>query len=136
MAGFGGAVKLTGEDSYKKALQSITQSLKVVSAEMKASASAFEVGDKSTKELANDSKALKSSLDAQKAALSDLKNQLAQMTAEYQKNEQRLKTLNSQLDTEKNKLDLIGKTLGTSSTEYKEQEKVVNDLEKEINDRI
>ena len=132
MAGFGGAVKLTGEDSYKKALQSITQSLKVVSAEMKASASAFEVGDKSTKELANDSKALKSSLDAQKAALSDLKNQLAQMTAEYQKNEQRLKTLNSQLDSEKNKLDSIGKTLGTSSTEYKEQEKVVNDLEKEI----
>ena len=36
MAGFGGSVKLHGEDEYKKALSEITQSLKLVTAEMKA----------------------------------------------------------------------------------------------------
>ena len=33
MPGFGGAVKLTGETEYKKALKSITQGLKEVSSE-------------------------------------------------------------------------------------------------------
>ena len=45
MAGFGGAVKLTGDNEYKKALADITKSLKVVSAEMKATASSFDVGE-------------------------------------------------------------------------------------------
>ena len=53
MAGFGGAVKLTGESEYRKALSQITQSLKVVSSEMKAASSAFDAGDKSTKQLAS-----------------------------------------------------------------------------------
>ena len=50
MAGFGGSVKLTGESEYKKALSDITQSLKVVTAEMKASASAFQADNASKKE--------------------------------------------------------------------------------------
>ena len=54
MAGFGGSVKLTGETEYKKALNQITQNLKVVSAEMKATSSSFDAGEKSEKELAND----------------------------------------------------------------------------------
>ena len=59
MAGFGGSVKLTGESSYKQALSQITQNLKVVSSEMKATSSAFDNGDKSVKELAKDSDSLK-----------------------------------------------------------------------------
>ncbi len=35
MAGFGGAVKLTGESEYRKALKNITQNLKEVASEMK-----------------------------------------------------------------------------------------------------
>ena len=35
MAGFGGAVKLTGESAYKKALAEIKRSLNEVSSEMK-----------------------------------------------------------------------------------------------------
>ena len=35
MAGFGGAVKLTGESEYKKALKDITQNLKEVTSELK-----------------------------------------------------------------------------------------------------
>ena len=132
MAGFGGAVKLTGESEYKKALNQITQSLKVVSSEMKATSSAFENGDKSTKELASASKELKSSLETQKTALSTLKGQLSQMTAEYQKTEQKHQALLREYDQEKQKLDEIGRTLGTSSKEYQDQQKVVTDLSQEV----
>ena len=132
MAGFGGAVKLTGESEYKKALTQITQSLKVVSAEMKATSSAFASGDKSTQDLANASKELKTSLEQQKSALATLKSQLSQMTAEYQKTGQKHQQLVSEYDKEKQKLDEIGKTLGTSSQEYKDQEKIVSDLATEI----
>ena len=58
MAGksFGGSVKLTGESEYRKALSEISQGLKVVSAEMKATASAFDADNMSKKELPNYSK--------------------------------------------------------------------------------
>ena len=132
MAGFGGAVKLTGESEYRKALNQITQSLKVVSSEMKATSSSFASGEKSQKELATSAKELKASLEQQKSALSTLKGQLAQMTAEYQKTGQKHQQLVSEYDKEKQKLDEIGRTLGTSSKEYKDQEKVVSDLAQEV----
>ena len=50
MPGFGGSVKLTGEKSYKDALKQISNELKIVSADMKATAAAYEAGDKSQKE--------------------------------------------------------------------------------------
>ena len=47
MAGFGGAVKLTGESDYRKALKSITQDLKEVDSELKVVASQYDKNDKS-----------------------------------------------------------------------------------------
>lgn len=132
MAGFGGAVKLTGETEYKKALSQITQSLKVVSAEMKATATSFDAGEKSEKDLANASKDLKANLEQQKTALASVKGQLADLTAEYQKAGQKHQDLVNKYDAEKKKLDEIGRTLGTSSNEYKEQQKVVDELSKEV----
>lgn len=132
MAGFGGAVKLTGANEYKNALTQITQSLKVLSAEMKATSSAFDTGDKSQKDVLMSTKELKASLEQQKAALSALKGQLSQVTAEYQKTGQKHQQLVSEYDKEKQKLDEIGKTLGTSSDEYKKQEKVVTQLAQEV----
>ena len=41
MAGFGGAVKLTGESEYRRALNLITQNLREVSAEMGVVSSAY-----------------------------------------------------------------------------------------------
>ena len=132
MAGFGGSVKLTGESEYRKALNQITQSLKVTSAEMKATSSAFASGEKSQKELATSAKELKTSLEQQKSALSTLKGQLADMTAEYQKTGQKHEQLVAEYDKEKQKLDELGKTLGTSSKEYQDQQKVVTDLSQEV----
>ena len=120
---FGGSIKLTGEQEYKKALSSITQSLKVVSSEMKATASAFSNGDKSTKELAQDSKALKQSLEQQKTALNALKSYVADLVTEYNKSEKAHQELVKSYETEQKKLDQIEKSLGKSSKEYQEQAK-------------
>jgi phage-related protein len=132
MAGFGGAVKLTGANEYKNALAQITQSLKTVSAEMKATSSAFASGDKSQKDILMSTKELKTALEQQKSALSTLKGQLSQMTAEYQKTGQKHQALVKEYESEKTKLLEIEKTLGTSSNEYKNQQKVVADLEQEV----
>ena len=133
MSGFGGSIKLTGEGEYRKALSQITQSLKVVSAEMKATSSSLASGDKSTQEMATASKQLSESLEKQKQALGTLKTQLSSMQAEYNKTAQSHQTLLNKYNDEKAKLDEIGRTLGTSSKEYKDQQKVVNDLSQEVN---
>lgn len=132
MAGFGGAVKLTGESEYRKALSQITQSLRVVSSEMKATSSSFANGDKSTKDLATASKNLSDALSKQKSALSTLKSQLTSMQGEYAKTEANHKKLLDSYDKEKSKLSEIESTLGKSSTEYKNQEQVVNALSQEV----
>lgn len=132
MAGYGGAIKLTGESEYKRALSQITQSLRVVSSEMKSTASAFAIGDKSQQDVANSAKSLKSSLEQQKTALASLKSQLSTMTAEYQKTGQKHQQLVSEYEREKAKLEEIGRTLGTSSKEYQEQQKVVTNLAQEV----
>lgn len=132
MAGFGGSVKLTGESEYRKALSQITQSLKVVSSEMKAVSSAYDTNDADTKALANQSKQLTTSLNQQKTALQNLKSQLGAMESEYKKSRTAHNALVSEYDKEKSKLLEIGKTLGTSSTEYKNQQKVVKELETKV----
>lgn len=129
---YGGVIKLEGENEYKKALSSITQNLKVVSAEMKATSSSFDAGSMSEKEMTQATLDLSSSLEKQKDALNTLKSELEKMTAEYENNSEKHEQLISQYEYEKDKLDEIGKTLGTSSAEYQAQQKVVNDLNGEV----
>ena len=130
---FGGAVKLTGENEYKKALADMTKSLKIVSAEMKATATSFDAGDKSEKELAEETEKYNKALEEQKKALGDLKSKLADAQTTYAKMQSENEKLVKQYDEEDKKLKEIEKTLGKSSDEYKEQEKVVKDLEKALN---
>jgi phage-related protein len=132
MGGFGGAVKLTGESEYRKALSQITQSLKLVSAEMKATASMYDAGDKSLKDLKKDSDMYKNVLEQNKTALANMKDQLSRMIAEYNKNVSAHDDLVDSYNKEKAKLDEIGRTLGTSSNEYKEQAQKVADLSTEL----
>lgn len=132
MAGFGGSVKLTGESEYKKALTEIQQNLKLVSAEMRATSTSFENGDKTTQELADASKELSETLGTQKQAIEALKNQLSTMQGEYNKTVTSHQSLMDEYEEEKTKLNDIEKTLGTSSDEYKNQQKVVADLGQEV----
>lgn len=132
MAGFGGAVKLTGANEYKQALQQITLSLKAVTAEMKATSSAYDIGDKSEKQMIADSKELKTSLEEQKAGIANLKGYLSDLTSKYTQSSAEHKELVAQYEKEKATLDEIGRTLGESSKEYEEQKKVVDALDAEV----
>ena len=51
MSGFGGAIKLSGESEYKRALAQINQSLRETSSEMKAVTSSYDANDKSLAKL-------------------------------------------------------------------------------------
>lgn len=133
MAGFGGAIKLTGESEYRKALASINQSLKEVSSEMKVVASAYDKNDNSTQALADKQNVLSKKLEEQVAKLDILKNRYNEMEATYGKNSQAQQELTKKLEEEKAKLTEIGNTLGTTSKEYQDQQKVVNDLENKQN---
>lgn len=132
MAGFGGAVKLTGENEYKRALQSITQSLREVSSQMKLTAASYTRNDTSMKALTAKSNDLTAKLGLQKDKLSQLKSQYESMNQQYQKNTSKHLELLKRYDEEKKKLNDIEKTYGKTSQKYKDQEKVVLDLEQQV----
>lgn len=132
MASFGGAVKLTGESSYRAALRSITQNLKEVSSEMKLVASQYDKSDTSTQALTAKQNVLNEKLEQQKQRLSTLQAQYAKMSDEYATNTQKHDKLVQSYEEEKAKLERIGQELGTSSAEYKAQAAVVAQLAKDV----
>lgn len=132
MSGFGGAVKLTGESEYKKALSQITQSLREVASEMNVVSSSFNSNDKSVEALSAKEEVLNKKLEEQTNKLNVLKAQYSSMSSQYSESTQKHEALVNTYNEEKEKLDAIGKELGTTSKEYQEQEKKVADLEKEV----
>lgn len=132
MSGFGGAVKLTGESAYKKALSQITQNLKEVSSEMKVVSSAYDKNDKSTEALNAKSAVLNKTLAEQTKQMDTLKAEYAELAPRVAEQAQKHQTLVSEYEAEKKKLDDLGRTLGTASQEYKDQESKVADLAKEV----
>lgn len=128
MSGFGGAVKLTGESEYKKALSSITQNLKEVDSELKLVTSQFDKNDKSEQALTAQTETLTKKYDAQDKKVKLLTNELASMEVEQEKQVKAHKELGESLDKEKKKLEEIEKESGKNSQAYKDQAKVVSDL--------
>ena len=134
MAGFGGAVKLTGESEYRKALSQITQNLKEVSSQMKVVSTQYDSNDKSTAALNEKYKLLNQTLATQGAKLNTLKEQYASFNSKQQEQIAKHEELKKSYDDEKSKLDVLAKTVGTTSKEYQEQAQKVtqlgNDLDK------
>lgn len=133
MAGFGGAVKLTGESEYRKALKNITQNLKEVSSEMKLVSAQYANNDKSTEALTAKSEVLNKKLAQQSDKVELLKKQYSAMAKQYDENKAKNDALVKKYDAEKSKLSELEKTLGTTSQEYKEQASFVAELELEVN---
>lgn len=132
MAGFGGAVKLTGETQYKAALKSITMSLKEVNAELKVVTSAYDKNDTSTAALTAKQEVLNRKLEQQKSKLSTLKSEYAAMEGQYAENTQKHNQLVDSYNKESAKLKQLESTVGTTSDEYKRQAAVVKQLESEV----
>jgi len=132
MSGFGGAVKLTGESEYKRALSQINQQLKETASEMKRVSSAFDANDKSESAVTAKTEVLTKKLEEQRSKLNLLKSEYKTMADQYAQSTQKHTALVNEYNQEKQKLEEIGRTLGTTSDEYKEQEKKVNDLAQEV----
>nr|DAH04529.1 MAG TPA: tail tape measure [Caudoviricetes sp.] len=132
MASFGGAVKLTGESSYRAALRNISQNLKEVSSELKLVSSQYDKNDTSIEALTAKQTALTHRLEEQKAKLSTLREQYAKMGSEYQQNKEKHEQLIASYSREKSELERIGRELGTSSSEYKQQAAVVAKLKEQV----
>lgn len=132
MPGFGGAVKLTGESEYRKALNQITQNLKEVGSEMKVVSTAFAASDKSTTALTAKTEVLNKQLAEQTKKLDLLKANYDKMAAAYRENTAKHEKLVASYEAEKKKLDEIEKTCGKASKEYQEQKAKVEALAGEV----
>ena len=132
MAGFGGAVKLTGESEYKKALKQITQNLKEVSSEMKVVKTEFDKNDTSVKALTAKEEVLNKKLQEQTSKLNLVQTEYKRLQDQYAENTKKHDALVASYDKEKAELDKIEAELGTSSKEYEEQKKKVDALEAEV----
>jgi tape measure domain-containing protein len=132
MTSFGGAIKLTGESTYRAALRNITQNLKEVSSEMKLVASQYDKGDTSTEALSAKSEVLNKKLEQQKSKLATLQAQYGKMSSEYQTQTANHDKLVQSYKEEQEKLDKIGQELGETSPEYQKQKDVVAKLSKEV----
>lgn len=132
MAGFGGTIKLQGEEAYRAALKAIAADLKTVAAEQKLTASTYDKTDTSLSALSKRSEDLKSKLDAQKAKWNTLSEALKSYQSQQDKNKATIQNVQTQLDKEKAKLEEIAKQYGTNSKEYQEQAKVVDTLEQQL----
>lgn len=132
MAGFGGSIKLTGEDEYKKALNQITQGLREVSSQMTLTSAQYEASDKTSRDLKNAQNELNASFQKQKAEVDNLRSAYESFKSKVDTQAQAHQKLVSDYEKEKAELDRLGNTLGTTSKEYQEQKTKVDDLAQEV----
>ena len=114
---FGGTVKLTGETEYKKALKDITSNLKLVSSELKLVDTQFLNNDKSIKETKNSYNSMNSTVKEQKEKVSQLREALIKMEAEYGANNDKVKTFKTQLNNAERQLIEMEKATDGSKKE-------------------
>ena len=119
-------VEAKGESEYKKALKDITNQLKVMSSEMKLTASEFSKSDDAMENAKNTSKSLNKQIDQQVQAILGLQEALAMSKSVYGENSR--ETANWQ-----SKLNLARAELNNLNTKLDENEKNMKDLENATN---
>lgn len=134
MAGFGGAVKLTGESEYKKALSNINKSLKETAAEMRLVSATYEATDRSTEALTAKENALSKQFDYQNSKAKALSAQLEFLKEAQAKSQEASTALSAALETETAKLKAIEEESGKDSEAYAEQAEKVSALSKQLTD--
>ena len=132
MAGFGGAVKLTGESEYKKALSSIRQSLQETGSALTLLNSKYSSNDKSMATNKAKISELNNILDKQSSAYNKLKASMDSMQSKYNAQSQAHAKLQATYDQEKAKLSQLEATVGKSSQAYLDQKAKVSDLANQL----
>lgn len=88
-SGFSSSVKLTGESEYKKALNDITNQLKMMSSEMKLTASTFQKGDNAMETMKNKSKMLNEQIEIQATKIHSIRDALRMSIEAYGESDKR-----------------------------------------------
>lgn len=132
MAGFGGAVKLTGEQEYRSALKNITQNLREVSSQLQMTATGYETSDKSIKDLSKTHKEMNSIYTKQQSEVDKLKSAYDSFSQKVQQQAKAHSNLEEKYENEVAKLDRIRNSLGIASKEYQDQKQKVDDLQKSL----
>lgn len=128
MAGFGGSVKLTGEDEYKNALKQITQGLREVSSQLVLTATKYDSNDKSISNLTKKQNELSQTYQTQKKYVESLRSSYESFASKVQTQAKAHQELSNEYSKEKAELDRLEKTVGTTSQEYQDQKAKVDDL--------
>lgn len=133
MAGFGGAVKLTGESAYRKALKQITLDLKEVDSELKVVATQYAKNDKSEEALTAQSEALTKKLEAQAKKIGILKDNYTSLSAKAEENKAKHQALAQELENAVKELNQIEQESGKTSKAYQMQASYVAGLTTDYN---
>ena len=132
MAGFGGSIKLTGENEYKNALKQINQSLREVSSSMQLTKAQFDASDKSVSSLAKAQNQLSTAYNKQKSDVESLRSAYTSFSEKVKTQAQSHQKLVAEYEKEKAELERLEKTLGTTSKEYQDQKSKVEDLSQKV----
>lgn len=122
-ASFGGTVKLTGESEYKKALKEISNNLKLLSSEMKFTASQYDLNDKSISNLTSQNEILNKKITEQKSKVDVLTKALSDAKNETNADSETTKKWQYELNNAQAELNLLNKELKDNSEELKNAKK-------------
>lgn len=127
MAGFGGAIKLTGESEYRKALKDITANLREVSSEIKLTSTQFTSGDKTLKSTKESFSNANNTIQEQKNKIEALRNSLSQAEKEYGANNDKVRSFRTQLNNAENQLIQMESATDKSTKELKDMKNGFDD---------
>lgn len=124
---FGGAVKLTGESEYRKALRDITSNLREVSSELKLTNTQFASGDKTVKETKTAYTNMNNTVQQQKEKINTLRTALAEAEKQYGSNNEKVKNFKTQLNNAENQLVQMENATNKSNKELKDMKSGFDD---------
>lgn len=125
-------VEAQGESEYKKALKDITNQLKVMSSEMKLTASEFEKSDDAMENARNVSKNLNKQIDQQVQTIMGLQEALSIAKDVYGENSKETATWQSKLNLARAELNNLNNKLDDNEKNMKDLENATEDLGEEL----
>lgn len=117
MSSFGGTVKLTGENEYRKALKEISADLKVLTSEMKTVASQYDKGDKSVENLSAQNEILTKKITEQQKAVNILTEALEKSKTETGENSATTKEWQTKLNNAQAELNKLNRQVQTNTND-------------------
>lgn len=134
MSTFGGTIKLTGADGYKRALNDITSALKKTGQALKSQTDAFSKSESGAKKSEAAQAKLANAIKKEESALNSAKGSWSNYATALEAQKARHSQLSAEFKKAVKDLENIKKESGETSAAYKKQEAVVNELGQKLAD--